>query len=60
MVTTPEDYLKYLHLIQNENFPKQAILLPTDETIYEIDLNSRIIKAPKILSAERDHQAETV
>lgn len=60
MITTPEDYLKYLYLIQDQNFPKQAILLPTDETIYEIDLKTRTIQAPEILSAERDHQSETV
>ena len=60
MITTPKDYLEYLHLIQNENFPTQAILLPTNENIYEIDLNTRSIQAPEILSAQRDHHAETV
>lgn len=60
MITRAEDYMQLLYLIQDTNFPTQAILLPTDEKIYNIDLNKRTIEAPSILSAERDHQAETV
>ena len=43
MITSPEDYQKHLYEIQNNNFPTKAILLPTDETIYEVDLNKRTI-----------------
>ena len=60
MITTPEEYLSKLHLIQNNNFPTIAILLPRDETIYNIDLNTRTIEAPEYLSVETDHYAETV
>lgn len=60
MITTPEEYLSKLHLIQNNNFPTIAILLPSDETIYNIDLNTRTIEAPEYLSVETDHYAETV
>lgn len=60
MITTPEEYQKYLFQIQDENFPKKAILLPTDETIYNVNLNERTIEAPEILSAKDDHFAETI
>lgn len=60
MITTPEEYKQFLYLIQNENFPAQAILLPTDEKTFDIDLNTRLITAPDILSVEHDHQGETV
>lgn len=60
MISTPEEYLSYLHLIQNKNFPNRAILLPSTESIYEIDLNKRTIQAPKFLSVNTDHRAETI
>lgn len=60
MITTPVDYQNLLWQIQNENFPTQAILLPKAEQIYNIDLHTRTIEAPEILSAERDHYAETI
>lgn len=60
MITTPEEYLAKLHLIQNNNFPTTAILLPSDETIYNIDLNKRTIESPEFLSVATDHYAETI
>ena len=60
MITTPEEYLQFLHLIQNNNIWTEEILLPTNERIYEIDLNSRKIQAPEFLSVETDHRAETI
>lgn len=60
MISTPKDYQELLWQIQNQNFPTQAILLPKEEQIYNIDLNTRTIEAPAILSAERDHFAETI
>lgn len=60
MITTPTDYLSLLYLIQDTNRQTLAITLPKDEQIYNIDLNSRSIEAPKILSVEHDHNAETV
>lgn len=60
MITSAEDYFDHLLEIQNKNFPKKAILLPTDEKIYEIDLNTRTIHAPKFLSLTKDHNAETI
>ena len=60
MITTPEEYLAKLYQIQDNNLPTIALLLPSDEAIYNIDLNSRTIEAPEFLSAETDHFAETI
>ena len=60
MITTAQEYIKYAHLLQHETPPIRGIQLPTDETIYEIDLNSRTINAPEFLSVATDHYAETV
>lgn len=60
MVTTPRDYYNLYHRIQSENSPSIAILLPTDEKIYSIDLNSRTVEAPKYLSVSGDHNAEVI
>ena len=60
MITSPEDYLKLLYKIQDENRRTQAILLPKDETIYDVNLNTRKIQAPEFLSVNQDHNSETV
>ena len=60
MITTPKEYYDLLYRIQDENKPSLAVLLPNDEKSYEIDMNSRKIEAPKYLSVELDHRAETI
>ena len=60
MITTPKEYYDLLYRIQDENKPSLAVLLPNDEKIYEIDMNSRKIEAPTSLSVELDHRAETI
>lgn len=60
MITTPADYLSLLYLIQDQNRQTLAITLPKDEQIYNIDLNARTVEAPKFLSVEYDHNAETI
>lgn len=60
MITTDLEYQKHLYLIQSNNFPVKAVLIPEEEQIYHIDLNARTIDAPEFLSVERDHLAETV
>lgn len=60
MITTPEEYFSKLYQIQSNNLPTAALLLPSDERIYNIDLNTRIIEAPEFLSVETDHFAETI
>ena len=60
MITTPRDYYNLYHRIQSENAPSLAVLLPTDEKIYNVDLNARTVEAPEYLSVEKDHRAETI
>lgn len=59
MITTSEEYFEYLYNIQKNNPPKIA-LLPSNEKIYNINLNTREIETPEFLSVRTDHQAETV
>ena len=60
MITTAEEYNKYLYAIQDANRPVVALVLPHDEIIYRVDLNTRIIESPEFLSVETDHTAETI
>lgn len=60
MITNARDYYNLYHRIQSENAPSLAILLPTDEKIYNVDLNSRAVEAPEYLGVERDHRAEVI
>ena len=60
MITTPEEYQNKLVQIYDNNLPTLAILLPSTENIYNIDLNSRTIEAPEFLSTETEHFAETI
>lgn len=60
MIATAEEYLQKLWLLYSENTPNKAILLPNDEIIYEIDLDSRVIKTPSFLSVKKDQAAETI
>ncbi len=59
MITNSEEYLDFLTKIQIGT-PTYEIRVPSDEPIYEVDLNTRIIDAPKFLSVETDHDAELV
>ena len=60
MITTPQEYFAKLYLIQDVNKPSIAVLAPSDENTYEIDLSTRTIQAPASLSIEKDHMAETI
>ena len=59
MITTPEQYYAYLHQIQSNNSPSIALISGRD-TLYEIDLEQRLIHGPQFLSVEKDHAAETI
>lgn len=60
MIVSPQEYngLKYRFTDPNEF--ASMFRLPTDEDVYEIDLNTRSIKAPKFISVENDHDAEVI
>lgn len=59
MITTDKEYYKHLYLIQDQNFPTQANLLPSSR-IYDIDLSTRTIDAPDFLSTATDHKSEVI
>lgn len=59
MITTAEQYNANLHLINNANPPVYATL-PTADNIYNIDIKTREIDAPKFLAVEKDHISETI
>lgn len=60
MVTNAKDYEELLWELQNTNPTQRALLLPKDEKIYDIDLNTRKVNVPKFLSVAKDHEAETI
>lgn len=60
MITTAEQYNNMLWRIQDPNKPSAALLLPSEESVYDIDLATRTINAPQMLSIEKDHSAETI
>lgn len=60
-VVTAQEYFSNLFRIQDENPPSLALLLPSSERTYHIDLNTRsLTKIPEFLSVERDHEAEVL
>ena len=54
-----QDYLSHLYIIQSQN-PPSFVLFDEQKKIYDIDLSTRTIDAPKVLSVEHDHNAETI
>ena len=50
MITNSHDYEEMLWEIQSNAPTRKALLLPKDEKIYDIDLNTRKISVPKFLS----------
>ena len=60
MITARDDYLDLLYRVQDPNRQDKIIRLPADEPIYAVDLDTRKIEAPKFLSVEYDHNAETI
>ena len=60
MITNTKDYEEALWELQSNAPTRRAILLPKNEKIYDIDLNTRKISVPQFLSVAKDHQAETI
>jgi hypothetical protein len=60
MITTANEYYATLAQIQDLNFPVQAVFTPSNEHIYEVDLNKREVSMPEFLSVETDHKSETI
>ena len=61
MITISTEYYRNLYKIQQDhNLPSLAVLLPSTENIYEIDLNARKIDPPEFLGTENEHQSEVI
>jgi hypothetical protein len=54
MITSASEYFALYHQVTSGNPPDLAVLLPSEENIYNIDLNSRTIEAPKVLGVHKD------
>lgn len=54
-----QDFLSKLYAIQSLN-PPSYVQFPGSKTFYDLNLDSRTINAPDILSVSKDHQAETI
>lgn len=60
MITSAKEYLANLQKIRDANLHTEVLAIPSDELIYNVDLNARTIDTPVYLSTETDHIAETV
>lgn len=61
MITGSAEYKKYLLTLANSyNPPNVLFRIPANEPIYEIDLNTRTVSAPKFLGVEADHASEMI
>ena len=60
MVTNMQEYYDLLYRIQDQNKPSLAVLIPSTETIYDVDLSTRTIKGPASLGVEADHRSEII
>lgn len=58
-ITEKKNTLEELYDIQTKN-PPSISYLPHADKIYDIDLNTRQINAPKFLSIQRDHKSEVI
>lgn len=54
-----QDFLSQLYLIQSQN-PPSLVLFPETKRIYDVDLDTRKIIGPEVLSVSRDHKSETI
>lgn len=64
MLTREAEYLQYKDIYQaiqaEQGSPDYAILVPSDERVYEINLNTRTIDSPDFVAVSSDHRAETI
>ena len=60
MVTNSKEYWKLLYSFQDKNTEFAERPVPSDEPIYNIDLNARTVEAPKYMGVINDAQAECV
>lgn len=61
MITGSQEYQEFLASIADSyNPPNIRLRIPTDEPVYEVNLNTRTIAAPAFLGVEADHESELI
>lgn len=60
MTTSPREYNSLIHQLSDPNEFASFFRIPTDETIYDIDLNTRVIHVPDFISVAEDHNSEII
>lgn len=64
MLTRESEFLQYNDIYQaiqaEQGSPDYAILVPSDEKVYEINLNTRTIDSPEFVAVSGDHRGETI
>lgn len=60
MKVSLQEYEKLIGKLSDSNYFTKYPLIPSDETIYEINLDARTIQAPKFVGVEDDHAVEIV
>jgi hypothetical protein len=60
MITRANEYFALYHQVTSGNPPDLAVLLPSDENIYYVNLDTRTIEAPAQLGVTHDQRAEVI
>lgn len=61
MITGSQEYQEFLASIADSyNPPHMRLRIPTDEPVYEINLNTRTVSTPSFLGVEADHESELI
>jgi hypothetical protein len=60
MIVSPNEYSGLLSRLIDPNEYTDLLRIPTDETLYEVNLNERKINAPEFLSVQEDHNSEII
>jgi hypothetical protein len=58
-IINEQEFLSQLYIIQNQN-PPSYVLFSNIKEVYDIDLKTRTITPPSLLSVSKDHKAETI
>lgn len=60
MIVSPQEYNSLVYRLADPNKFTPYLRIPVDEPIYDIDLKTREVEAPKFLSVSTDHDAEII
>lgn len=60
MKVSLQEYESLIGQLKDPNYFTKYPLIPSDETVYEIDLDARTVSAPKFVGVEDDHAVEII